>query len=1374
MMEKRILACILSFAMAFSLMPMTFASAEESNYAAQIETQEENVQNGGVNENETTITFGSDDYTIRKGGAYSLAGGNYQTHSIVIETTEDVTLNILGDITAKTINAFIYGGQNTAINLTINGNGHTIKINSALLCAYSKQANVVINGGTYLGNDYPFVIIGNFGTMTVNYGTFEKTTGSAAIFGNSGTLNINEIGGDTIICGNSQESPIVSSGTVNMCGGTIKNSLYAIELSLSKGSAKIGDSATFSDNTADIRLSTGTVFTIENNFKGQVSVSVSDTVNTNAKRQITATGTSKTMLSRVTSVNSDYSVKYDENGKYLYLLKSHSWKYSASKNVITAKCSDKNCEYYSEGLTATLTATDTAYTGDVRYKGASLNNNITGITDDQADSIYYVGRDDTQYTKNVVAPTYPGTYTAEVTIGGVTAKDDFTIVKADINLSVSLENWVYGENSNTPMVSGNTGTAEVTYAYKEKAAENSTYKKVTVDELRNLPVGQYTLKATVKESANYNGASATCDFTVAKHAITVVTAMDNWVYGNQAKTPTVIVKAEGKDITSSYEKLQMTYTYYTDSECNHKTTSENGAASDGAVPKNAGTYYVKIDVEATENYSDGSAVVSFTIEKRKIGINWIGKEFIYNGSAQQPTAAATNLVEGDSCTITVSGSRTNANVGEDTYKATAVGVSNSNYILPEDGKIFRFAICPKKLTNAMVTLDYDKFEYSKNEQGPSIGVKDGVASLVKDTDYEVSGDISKSALGNYTVTITGKGNYTGTVDKVWKICKRLITDDSITKYNYSGIYDGQPHSAVVEVNNPADTAITYSKREDGTYSAEAPEYTSVGSYTVYYKIEKEGYETATGTLTVTINAGDVHDIKVIADEKGSASSLAATAGYGTEVTLTATPYAGFRFKEWKVVSGGSITITNNRFVMPNEDVEIQAVFELIPSSSGGTGNTPSQSETKEDYTILVKNEDTLQVDASITDGKAEVSDITKDMLDSVMNNSNKESEVDTITIDLSGAKQTVTSVSLSKTSIKTLSDAVSDKSNGIDSVTIELTNATVTLDAKTLQTLDEQAKGSQIELVVEDTKKESLNVEQEKALAEHQVATTFEIYFVSEGERIHDFNGGSAVVAVRFAPEAGRNVNFYHIVYVDENGKLTYHKTRYTMGKLEFTTSHFSDYAVVYDENEKNDTDADNFGENETVKVDSSYAALRLRVTKSTKTSNVLKWIKYTGADGYVVYGNFCNTKTKSYSFVKLATVGCDKTTYIHKNLLKGTYYKYYVKAYKVVDGKKVWLATSKVVHATTSGSKYGNAKAVSVNKTTFTLSVGKSAMIKAKQIKEKLPIKYHTNIKYESTDKSVATVSKTGVIKAKKKGIAYIYVYAQNGINKRVKVTVK
>lgn len=574
--------------------------------------------------------------------------------------------------------------------------------------------------------------------------------------------------------------------------------------------------------------------------------------------------------------------------------------------------------------------------------------------------------------------------------------------------------------------------------------------------------------------------------------------MEGWTYGEEAKTPSVTVKAEDNDITSSYEKSQIIYTYYTDSECKNAVT-----------PKNAGTYYVKAEVVATDNYSDGSAVAEFTIAKKIIGIKWSSNNFTFNGTALAPTATATGLVKGDTCTITVSGAQTNANVGEGKYTATATGVDNSNYVLPTEGTTHEFTIAPadvtvtwtnteltyngteqkptakingtvtgqdvayaitggqtnagndyiatfelydnnykltgeattsykilpKELTDAMVSLDHDKFEYNENEQGPSISVNDGDATLTN-TDYEVSGDTSKTALGEYTVIITGKGNYTGAVEKTWKICKKLIPDASITKNNYSGTYDGQPHSATVSVSDPADATITYSKSEDGTYTADATEYTRVGTYTVYYRIEKEGYEDATGTLTVTINAGATHHIVVTADEHGSAFSPAATAGYGAEVTLTATPDKGYRFKEWKVVSGGSITITNNCFVMPDEDVEIQAVFELIPSTSGGSGNTPSQPETKEDYTIPVKNEDTVQVEATITDGKAEVSDITKDTLDSVMNNPNKESKVDTITIDLSEAKQTVTSVSLSKTSIKTLSDAVSDKSNGIDSATI--------------------------------------------------------------------------------------------------------------------------------------------------------------------------------------------------------------------------------------------------------------------------------------------------------------------------------------------------
>ena len=52
--------------------------------------------------------------------------------------------------------------------------------------------------------------------------------------------------------------------------------------------------------------------------------------------------------------------------------------------------------------------------------------------------------------------------------------------------------------------------------------------------------------------------------------------------------------------------------------------------------------------------------------------------------------------------------------------------------------------------------------------------------------------------------------------------------------------------------------------------------------------------------------------------------------------------------------------------------------------------------------------------------------------------------------------------------------------------------------------------------------------------------------------------------------------------------------------------------------------------------------------------------------------------------------------------------------------------------------------------------------------------IKKHEDIKYESSNTSVAIVSSKGVITAKKKGTCTVYVYAQNGVYKKVNVTVK
>ena len=67
----------------------------------------------------------------------------------------------------------------------------------------------------------------------------------------------------------------------------------------------------------------------------------------------------------------------------------------------------------------------------------------------------------------------------------------------------------------------------------------------------------------------------------------------------------------------------------------------------------------------------------------------------------------------------------------------------------------------------------------------------------------------------------------------------------------------------------------------------------------------------------------------VTTENGTATASAETAFAGTEIALTAEANEGFRFKEWQVIKGG-IEITDNKFVMPDEDVEVKAIFEAIP------------------------------------------------------------------------------------------------------------------------------------------------------------------------------------------------------------------------------------------------------------------------------------------------------------------------------------------------------------------------------------------------------------------------------------------------------------
>ena len=185
----------------------------------------------------------------------------------------------------------------------------------------------------------------------------------------------------------------------------------------------------------------------------------------------------------------------------------------------------------------------------------------------------------------------------------------------------------------------------------------------------------------------------------------------------------------------------------------------------------------------------------------------------------------------------------------------------------------------------------------------------------------------------------------------------------------------------------------------------------------------------------------------------------------------------------------------------------------------------------------------------------------------------------------------------------------------------------------------------------------------------------------------------------------------------------------------------------------------------------SNFGLLKAKTTKITKKSVTVKWNKVKNADGYIVYGAKCGAKSK-YKVLKV--VSGKTTSYTQKKLKKGTYYKYNIVAFKNINGAKVTTAVSKKIHATTLGGKYGVAKAVKVNKTKATIKKGKTFKIKASEIKKDKKIRRHRAICYESSNTAVATVNAKGKVKGVKKGKCTIYVYAQNGVYKTVKVTVK
>ena len=114
---------------------------------------------------------------------------------------------------------------------------------------------------------------------------------------------------------------------------------------------------------------------------------------------------------------------------------------------------------------------------------------------------------------------------------------------------------------------------------------------------------------------------------------------------------------------------------------------------------------------------------------------------------------------------------------------------------------------------------------------------------------------------------------------------------------------------------------------DGNTGEISGKPTAEGTATFTVKAENSGgSDTKELSITITKDTPVEHTVTVKTDGKGTAFASPDKAAAGTEITLTATPDTGYRFREWQVIDGG-VTIQDDKFTMPDKSVEVKAVFE---------------------------------------------------------------------------------------------------------------------------------------------------------------------------------------------------------------------------------------------------------------------------------------------------------------------------------------------------------------------------------------------------------------------------------------------------------------
>ena len=251
-------------------------------------------------------------------------------------------------------------------------------------------------------------------------------------------------------------------------------------------------------------------------------------------------------------------------------------------------------------------------------------------------------------------------------------------------------------------------------------------------------------------------------------------------------------------------------------------------------------------------------------------------------------------------------------------------------------------------------------------EGGSDGKITGVDSTME---YRMAGESSYTACsgteienlsaGNYFVRYAEDNNHFAGTDAEVTVGKGApLADCTITFDGNGGSGSMGPVTVKAGANYilPECGFTAPADQEFKAWEISGTEYKVGDSYTVLGDTEiKALWENSVITPTT-------YTVTVSNDGNGTGTATPSAASAGTEITLTATPKEGYRFKEWEVISG-SVTIKDDKFLMPNDNVEVKAIFEkdappaptefiVTFDGNGGTSSVGSMTTTNQKLTSL--------------------------------------------------------------------------------------------------------------------------------------------------------------------------------------------------------------------------------------------------------------------------------------------------------------------------------------------------------------------------------------------------------------------------------------